>query len=149
MQAYIEIRFATFFLPLNDIDIERALEKCSEKEILTELLNRSSNDRLKFRRVNDRFNVEFLKKNDSNNNIWPESMKAIDYLNQVRMGTIEELRKAQEDCLQYYKINYSQSKAHLNSIDDLFADNYFFQFHFKQKKKRLCPFIFILILVYV
>lgn len=47
-------------------------------------------------------------------------MKAIDYLNQVRMGTIEELRKAQEDCLKHYKINYSQSKAHLNSIDDLF-----------------------------
>ena len=35
--------------------------------------------------------------------LWSESTKVVDYLNQIRTRTIEELRKAQEEALEIYK----------------------------------------------
>ena len=37
-------------------------------------------------------------------NLWTKSTKVVDYLNQIRMGTIEMLKKAQEETLEYYKL---------------------------------------------
>ena len=34
-------------------------------------------------------------------NEWPKSTKVVDYLNRIRMRTIEELRKAQNETLEY------------------------------------------------
>ena len=66
------------------------------------------------------------------------STKVVDYLNQVRMRTIEELRKAQEDSLDYFKSNSSQ----FNTITDLeefkrrlFAEKYYFQVRYNPDQK--------------
>ena len=66
---------------------------------------------------------------------WSESTKVVDYLNQVRMRTIKELRKSQEDTLEYYKSNLDQFKVDdqltTSEIDEmksrLFGDKFYFQ----------------------
>ena len=111
-----------------DIDIELCLEKCNDGEILCKLLKDSEADRKNFRKEKDLFNVEFRTTIDSlKTNMWPESIKVADYLNQVRMQTIEELRKAHEERLEYYKLNSNQ-----NNTDELFADKFYFQINLTQ-----------------
>jgi hypothetical protein len=63
------------------------------------------------------------------------------------MTTIEKLRKAQEETLEYYKLNSSRFKSELNdekNIDELrselFAEKYYFQVHVTQSKTKLWPF---------
>ena len=57
-----------------DIDIEHCLEKCTDYQILGELLIRSSDDRKNFRNEKDYFNVKLRNKIESSkNNIWAES----------------------------------------------------------------------------
>jgi hypothetical protein len=63
------------------------------------------------------------------------------------MRTIEELRKAQEDTLEYFKLNLSRFKSELikeKSVEelrsDLFADKFYFQVHLDQSTITLCPF---------
>ena len=132
-----------------DIDIENCLKKSNEKIFLGELLKSSEDDRKNFRNENDNFYVKFRDTADSSksNYIWTESTNVIDYLNQVRMRTIEELRKAQKDTLEYYKLNSSHLKSlinDMNSVDQLrshlFADKHFFQVHLTQSNKRLWHF---------
>ena len=53
--------------------------------------------------------------------LWSESTKVVDYLNQVRMRTIEELRKAQEETLEIYKLRSDDSKS------QLFQEKFYFQ----------------------
>ena len=60
---------------------------------------------------------------------WPESTKVVDYLNRIRMRTIEELRKAQNDTLDYYKQNSSQFK--LNTMDEIRSELFKDKFHFQ------------------
>ena len=79
--------------------------------------------------------------------LWPESTKVIDYLKQIRMSSIEELRKAQEDTLDFYKLNSSRFKSSLTNaktIDELkselFAENFYFQVRFTQSKIKLSAF---------
>ena len=92
-----------------------------------------------------KFYVGFRNKNNtSDNNIWPESTKVIDYLNQVRTGTIEELRKAQDLCLENYKLNSSNFKSIQTdkiSIDELkselFAEKFYFQVKLSKPPIRL------------
>ena len=132
-----------------DIDIELCLEKCNSEEILGELLKSSADDRISFSDENDCFYVKLLntiQSSNNDNNIWRESTKVIDYLNQVRMKAIEELSKAQEDSLKYYKLNswhLSQLTAK-DSIDELksklFAEKFYFQVNLTQPTKRLWHF---------
>ena len=124
-----------------DIDIDHCLENCNDKSMLGEMLESfATTDRKTFRNE-EYFNVEFHN-NPSKNNLCTESTKVIDYLNQVRMETIEELRKAQNDCLEYYKTNLSHFKSLLtdtNSINEfkseLFAEQFYFQVKLAQPKK--------------
>ena len=58
------------------------------------------------------------------------------------MKTIEELRKAQEDTLEDYKLNSSRFKSELSDEknteqlrSEIFADNYYFQINFKQPER--------------
>jgi DNA repair ATPase RecN len=75
---------------------------------------------------------------------WTESTKVTDYLKQVRMKTIEELKKAQDDTLQYYSLNSARFKSELTNIEELrselFADKFYFQVQLKQSKKRIWAF---------
>ena len=58
--------------------------------------------------------------------LWSESTKVVDYLNQIRMKTIEELRKAQEETLEIYR----SQKVDLKS--QLFPDKFYFQVLYTQ-----------------
>ena len=137
-----------------DIDIDICLEKYNEEKVLGELLKSSENTRRNFRDVNDRcFNVDFYqifnstKQQYQSLDLWSESTKVIDYLKQVRIKTIEELRKAQEDTLEDYKLNSSRFKSELSDEknteqlrSELFAEKYYFQINFKQQEMILWPF---------
>ena len=127
-----------------DIDIDECLEKYNRDQVLSKL-----NCFYKGKRnIRDQNNI-YLKRTDSiwfeNEDIeyetvdeWPESTKVVDYLNRIRMRTIEELRKAQNETLEYYKLNSSQFK--LNSIDEirseLFKDKFHFQVLYKPEETK-------------
>ena len=131
-----------------DIDIDICLEKYNNEQIIAELLKSSENNRRNF---SDKFDVDFPNKfissKHQSRDLWAKSTKVNDYLKQVRMKTIEELRKAQNETLEYYKLNTSQFKSELSNeknIDELrsklFAENFYFQVHFTQSDKRCWTF---------
>lgn len=93
-----------------DIDIETCLEKYKEDQVLGDLeFFRAENRTLK---INTDFKLEFFDSHspslNQQDNQWSESTKVVDYLNQVRLRTIEELRKVQEYSLKYYNENASK-----------------------------------------
>ena len=99
-----------------DIDIDSSLEKYNDKHLLSQIVKSSEKNRLNFRDISNtnRFDVKFFDTFDSTNqnfNSCPESTKVVEYLNQIRMKTIEELKKAQEETLEYYKINSERFKS--------------------------------------
>ena len=118
---------------INNVDIafEQCIEKCNEKQVLCQILKSCEKDKgIKLSDEKVYFNVELRNSVEPKNNICPESTNAIDYFNQIRIQTIEELRKAQDDCLEYYKLNSSTIKSQLiesNSINQLFPETFYFQ----------------------
>ena len=64
---------------------------------------------------------------------WSESTKVIDYLNQIRQRTIDELKKAQEESLKYLKSNscdlnqLKESRGVEEMKSRLFANKFYFQ----------------------
>ena len=134
-----------------DIDIDDCFQRYNDEKDLEELLKSSENNRKNFQSVHyslrlfGTFNTS--KHQNQTLDLWAESTKVIDYLKQVRMKTIEELRKAQEETLEYYKLNSSQFKDELSeekNLDELkselFAEKFYFQVHFKQSEKRCWAF---------
>ena len=127
-----------------DIDIDSSLEKFNDQQLLSELVNISKNTRRNFMDSYDYFKVEFFSTFDPSKQIldsWPESTKVVDYLKQVRMRTIEEMKKAQEEMIECYKLNSSRFKSEITNeknIDqlrsELFADRFYFQVNFKQSE---------------
>ena len=125
-----------------DIEFELCLEKFNDRQVLGQLIESTAADRDNFRNKKACFNLELFSAIESfENNIWTESTKVIDYLNQVRLRTIEELRKAQEDSLEYYKLSRSSQQTDNKSIDqlksELFSKKFYFQVNFTQSTKRL------------
>jgi len=126
-----------------DIDIDNSLEKYNDEKALGELLKSSENNRRNFRKEPVVFNIEFF--DDSSNqplDLWTESTKVTDYLKQVRMKTIDELRKAQNETLENYNINSWRFKSELCNVKNidqfrslLFAESFYFQIHFTQSEK--------------
>ena len=134
-----------------DIDIDDSLQKYNNEKVLGELITSSENNRTNFQskylHVSLNSLGSFNKSKPQALDLWTESTKVIDYLSQVRMNTIEELRKAQEETLEYLKLNSSQFKSILSkekNVDqfksDLFAQKYYFQVHFAQSEKRCWEF---------
>ena len=133
-----------------DIDIDSSLDKFNDQELLSELVKSSKYDRRNFRDSYDYFKVAFFcstfdpSKQKLDVDSWPESTKVVDYLHQVRMRTIEELKKAQEDTIEHYKLNSWREKNKEKNIDTLrnklFAERFYFQVHFKQSEERLWAF---------
>ena len=122
-----------------DIDIDICLSKYNNDHNLSLLLTSSESDRKKFSNKDDHFGIEFFSTfiPSKTLDLWSESTKVIDYLNQIRMRTIEELKKAQEDTLKYYKFNSLQFKNELTNetnLDELksflFAEKFQFQIEF-------------------
>ena len=132
-----------------DIDIDSSLEKCNNQQLLRELLTSSENHRYKFITKHYQFQLNFFdeKTNDSSEIELDddESLKVVDYLKTVRMRTIDELKKAQEETLLCYKQNSSRFKSELTNIDELkselfFAEKFYFQVNLKQSEKSLWAF---------
>ena len=81
----------------------------------------------KFKKTNNSFDLE-CDKIYKTVDLWSEETKVVDYLNQVRTRTIEELRKAQEDALESYKSQKDDSKR------KLFPDKFYIQVRYTQKE---------------
>jgi hypothetical protein len=127
-----------------DIDIEQPFEKFKEDQMLGELkCFPVENRNIKRYYLID---LEYFDSNESSENNkceevikWSESTKVIDYLNQIRQRTIEELRKAQEDSLEYLKSKSCDLNQLRESKDDeemkslLFADKFYFQVLYKHQ----------------
>ena len=117
-----------------DIDIDECLQKYNQEKVLSQLkcfdfekryVRGQRNIYLKrFTEQDIEYKTEYKTVDE-----WPESTKVVEYLNRIRIRTIEELRKAQNETLNYYKQNSSQFK--LNSMDEirreLFKDKFYFQ----------------------
>ena len=131
-----------------DIDIDECLKKYNDEQVINQLLSSQTNG---FREYIE-FYVRLHKNTDlskhTEDHVWPESTKITDYLNQVRMRTIQELRKAQEDALEFYKLNIprfksdqSNNKKNIDELrSELFAEKFYFQVYLKQSEKRLWAF---------
>lgn len=128
-----------------DIDIDQSIEKYKENQILGELKCFPVESRDS--RGYNGLTIECFDSSENNKSEevieWSESTKLIDYLNQNRQRTIEELRKAQEDSLEDLK---SKSISDLNHIKEsnnseemksrLFADKFHFQVLLKHHERE-------------
>ena len=136
-----------------DIDIDSCLENYNGEQLLEELLITTKSDRKNLKYKYDKLKVAFYDTFNNSKNQYqsidslPKTTKVVDYLKQIRMTTIEKLRKAQEETLEYYKLNSSRFKSEQNdekNIDELrselFAEKYYFQINFKQSNRPLWPF---------
>ena len=102
-----------------DIEIEECLLKYNEEQTLGDL---------EFIRNEEKFPFCFLyfftSSLKSNNNqsleVWSKSTKVIDYLNLIRKRTIDELREAQKDSIDYF--NNSHFKIHYQLTDEIKID---------------------------
>ena len=124
-----------------DIETDQCLEKYNNEQVLGEVecfrTERKVRNRYNFR-LSFFYTYKLTRSKNEINENWPESTKVVDYLNQVRMRTIEELRKAQEESLEYYKCNRSNFKPNDQLNDDfqsqLFKEKFYFQLLFKPLK---------------
>ena len=91
-----------------DIDIEQSIEKYKEDKLLGQLEYFRIIER-ELLNTYELYNFVYFNSLQTNNEQfnksikWSESTKVIEYLSQVRMTTIEQLRKAQEESLDYLK----------------------------------------------
>ena len=127
-----------------DIDIEQSIEKYKEEQSLGELKcfpleNRNPLEFYFYKIIYYDLNESSQTGKSDSVIEWPESTKVIDYLNQVRQKIIEELKKAQEDRLEYLK----SESCDLNQLKEskdieemkirLFANKFYFQVLLKHK----------------
>ena len=127
-----------------DIDIDTSIQKLKEDQLFGKL----KYFRVKYRTFifNDNFIFEYFDSNESSQTSnaqykevikWSESTKVIDNLNQIRYNTIYELRKAQEESLEYLKSkscdldSIRESKDIEEMKSKLFADKFYFQVLYK------------------
>ena len=127
-----------------DIDIEESIEKYKNQSLgKLNFFRLEHRNHIMNHRKHYESEIKYFDSDESNNsqcendNEWSESTKVIDYLTQVRQKTIDELRKGQEDCLDYLK----SESCHLNQLKEskdieemksqLFADKFYFQLHFQ------------------
>ena len=122
-----------------DIDIEESLKNYNENQVLSDI-------QFKKRKVDSKFKLELFdscKLQEETAIEWSESTKVVDYLNQVRMRTIEQLRKEQKERVE----NSSQYNHLKEEITDenkkeelkrqLFADKFYFQVKNRQQNNKL------------
>ena len=137
-----------------DIDIEECLKKYKGDETLSEQKCFKDKNRYVERgynfRLNHYKNQSPQKNTQQRAETLPESTKVVDYLSQIRMRTIEELRKAQEESLEYYRLN-SAGLNFINSSEltieekkcQLFADKFYFQIKLSESKSIFNLFTFV------
>ena len=103
-----------------ETDIKESLEKYNGDQVLGKLQCFEVKNR-NFK-VNQYFNLNYsdsYQPSQENQDRWSESTKIADYLTQVRMKTIEELKNAQKESLEnetsankfYFQVQYQNSDA--------------------------------------
>ena len=126
-----------------DIEIEECLLKYNEEQTLGDLEFIRNEEKIPFY-----FLYFFTSSLKPNNNqcvqSWSQSTKVIDYLNQIRKRTIDELREAQKDSIDYfnssvsshYKIRYQQTdEMKLDEIkSQIFGEKFYSQVLYKPKE---------------
>ena len=118
-----------------DIDVEKSLEKYKQEQNLSQIdYSREIYSDLRFKK----FYIFCCEPTDSKTvdvtvDEFSESTKVVDYLNQTRMRTIDELRKAQEDTLKHYKLNKTSNNQLTDELKSqkLSPDKFYFQVLFK------------------
>ena len=127
-----------------DIEIDETIEKHKEDQVLGNLKCFPIEQR--YIKDNSGMDLKYIESNETSKANkcesaieWSESTKVVDYLNQVRQRTIEELRKGQKESLEYLK----SKSADLNQLKEskdaeeirsrLFADKFYFQVFYKLK----------------
>lgn len=124
-----------------DIDIETALEIYSENQVLGDFecfevkkrngkLGNSSKYKFVFSKP-----YKSSSKGDTDN-LWTKRTKVTDYLNQLRIRIIGELRNVQEESLQN-STNFSHLRVEITNKEDLrsklFDDKFYFQIQVQPK----------------
>ena len=135
-----------------DIEFEECLEKYNEQHVLDDLECFEKENRKRAENVIRVYYPEIVSLFESEricekqtDDLWSESTKVVDYLKQIRMRTIEELKKGKEQTLEYYNLNSSPFKDIINDneIEELrsilFAEKFYFQIRITKEKK---PWIF-------
>ena len=144
------INYFDELINLVDIDIERSLKKYKRRT-----LGQLECFEIKKRSVTTQNFLSLSENTDGtvySADLWTESTKVVDYLSQVRMRTIEELRKAQEEALENYKLNKSRLNFSKEITDDekmeemkkLFDEKFYFQVFITKKdyKPDYKPWVF-------
>ena len=62
--------------------------------------------------------------------LWSEETKVVDYLNQVRIRTVEELKEAQKEAIESYTSQTDDSNR------QLFPEKFYFQVRYKRKPEQ-------------
>ena len=120
-----------------DIHFEEQLKKYNDKQVLAEKARTDTNEPNEYTiKLFDSYESSLKNKYREDDQLWSESTKVVDYLSQVRMRIVEELKKAMEDSLEDYKSNRSsffssqvadKDKNFEELKSQLFADKYYFQ----------------------
>lgn len=122
-----------------DIDIETALETHKESQLLGDLECFEVEKRTFGIEFDSKYKLVFSDsfKPPKCEDLWSESTKVLEYLNQVRIRTIESLRKAQEDSLEN-SANFRHLRVEIEDKESLksqlFATNFYFQIKLSSKK---------------
>ena len=130
-----------------DIDIDECLEKYNQEQTIGELecfkTKRDVKDRYTFIEFKEDLLDKFFKPQPMKicENLWSESTKVVDYLNQIRERTIEELRQAQNNTLDHYKLNpIDLDIINEEKLDDLksqlFGETFYIQVLYKPPKQQ-------------
>ena len=135
MNPKIEIiNYFDYLMSRIDNDIRKSIDKYKDDPFLGELECYQIKKR-KFIKKSDFFDFEYFESTESSEDDntfdeWSQSTKVIDYLYQIRQRTVDELRKAQQESLEYLKCESCD-------LDRLFADKFYFQVFFKPHEKDI------------
>ena len=128
-----------------DIEIDENLEKCNQEQILEDLerIRNETNVNVPIC-FHLSFCISSLKGNNQNELLLPKSTKVIDYLNQVRERTLNELREAQKDRIEYFNSVSSRFKIPFHQLNEkeldeiksqMFGERFYFQVSYKPNKE--------------
>ena len=130
-----------------DIEIEECLLKYNHEQIIGDLecIRNERNFKFSLCFHLSFFTSSFKENNNKSVKVWPKSAKIIDYLNQVRERTINELREAQKDSIEYFNSVSYRFKMHDKLIEEkkldeiksqMYGEKFYFQVHYEPKEKE-------------
>jgi len=116
-----------------DIEFDECLEKYNEQQTLSDIKCFETKTRVAKEKIrSNHIIVGYESDKQQNEDSWCETTRVVDYLSQIRMRTIEQLRKAQEERLEHYRHNSTQfNSSEEITIDELRSKLFDEKFHFQ------------------